>query len=285
MDKQQHHQGRLANAITQAWIPVAVIVAWFVASMGSTDAYWPPLTRILDAMVTGFTTGTLGEDLAFSFANYFLGLAAALVVALALGILIGEIELLRKALMPFLDFARATPHVAFVPVIILTFGLGAGPKVFLIAFGCLWPILLNTIEGIRQIPPSVHEAARAYKIPLHLRITKVILPGALPQIVVGFRVAISIGIVMLLVSEMFGAEKGIGYFIVKSGAAFSIPETWAGTIIIGVIGYLLSLLFSLAEHRMLRWHHREESIGRTPPVAATAPLIPALQGADTASGK
>jgi ABC-type nitrate/sulfonate/bicarbonate transport system permease component len=278
MDEQNtRRQPPLANILTQAWLPLAIVAAWFAVSAGSANPYWPPLQKILESLGTGFAAGTLWSDLAFSFTNYFLGLAAAFVAALALGILVGEVELLRKAFMPFLDFARATPHVSFVPVIILAFGIGAGPKVFLIAFGCLWPILLNTIEGIRTIPASIHESSRAYRIPLRLRIFKIILPGALPQIVVGVRVAISVGIVMLLVSEMFGAEKGIGYFIVQSGANFAIPETWAGTIVIGVIGYLLSMAFAVLEKRLLRWHHRDLPQEKKQPKAGAARPAPAAK--------
>ncbi|GAA3755884.1 ABC transporter permease [Microbacterium kribbense] len=266
----------LVRLLTICWLPVLLVAAWFVVSANSTDVFWPPLATILDELVTSFTAGTMWSDLGYSFTNYFAGLAIALVVAMAIGILVGEVTVLHKTLMPFLDFARATPHVSFVPIIILGFGIGAGPKIFLIAFACLWPILLNTIDGIRAVPASVHESARAFRIPLHLRILKVTLPGALPQIVVGVRIAISVGVVMLIVSEMFGADRGIGYFIVDTGANFAIASTWAGVILIGLIGYLLSQAFSLLENRLLRWHRQFVPSGKT---KASSPL----PGSDSAS--
>lgn len=280
-----------ATVLLQAWLPVALIAAWWFGSLGSTSPFWPPLAKIVGALGTSFATGAMWDNLAYSFGNYFAGLAIAFVVAIVLGVIIAEVEVLRRAFMPYLDFARATPHVAFVPVIILVLGIGALPKVFLIAFGCVWPILLNTIEGIRTIPPTIPETARSFRVPVLRRIVRVTLPGALPQIVVGVRVAITVGIVMLLVSEMFGAEKGLGYSIVESKANFALADTWAGTITIGVIGYLLSLLFHLLEGRLLRWYHRvapKEPAAPVSPgpagVGAGANAAASVPGADRVTG-
>lgn len=245
------------NFLLQAWLPVLLVVFWFVASIESKSIFWPPLTKIVDAFWKSLTKGTLLTDVIYSFTNYFIALAIALVVGLAIGTLIGLRPKLSKVLMPFLDFLRSTPPVVFVPIIILSLGIGPLPKILLIAFACTWPVLLNTVEGVRGIAPSVLESSRAYRIPVHLQVGKVILPGALPQIVVGVRVAITVGIVMVVVSEMYGSTQGIGYFILLSGQNFSVPATWAGTIFIGVLGYLITALYGLIEHRMLRWYRQD----------------------------
>lgn len=252
----------VASILLQAWLPVALIVLWFTASASSTSVFWPPLTAILGAMGDWAQSGGLWNDAVFSFVNYFLALFLSALLGIGLGIAIGLLPQLGKVLDPFLDFFRSLPIVVFVPIIILSLGIGREPKVFLIFLACFWPILLNTIVGVRSIDPGIFEASAAYRIPLRLRVTKVVLVGALPQIVVGVRLAITIGIVMLIVSEMYGATEGMGYFILQSAQRFQLASAWAGTLLIGVIGWVFTLLYAVVEHRLLRWYHQQD-VGST----------------------
>lgn len=249
--------GPVASILLQAWLPVALIVLWFVVSANSESVFWPPLTTILGALAEWAVEGSMWSDLVFSFGNYFAALALSIVVGLAFGVAIGMLPRVGQVLSPFLDFARTLPIVVFVPIVILTLGVGRGPKIFLIFLACVWPILLNCIEGVRAISPSVFETARAYRIPLRLRVQKVVLAGALPQIAVGVRLAVTIGIVMLVVSEMYGSTEGLGNFVLQSGQRFQLPRTWAGTIVIGVIGWAFTALYALLEHRLLAWTRQD----------------------------
>ncbi|WP_258934812.1 ABC transporter permease subunit [Nesterenkonia pannonica] len=215
------------SLLLQAWLPVSLIVLWFLLSASSTSAFWPPLTEILSAMGDWALSGELWNDAVYSFTNYFLALFLSLLVGLGFGIAIGLMPKVGRVLDPFLDFLRSLPVVVFVPIIILSLGIGREPKVFLIFLACVWPILLNAIVGVRSIHAGIFEASDAYRIPLRLRIPKVVLVGALPQIVVGVRLAITIGIVMLVVSEMYGATEGIGYFILQSAQRFQLSSAWA----------------------------------------------------------
>ncbi|WP_105972938.1 ABC transporter permease [Streptomyces geranii] len=242
--------------LRRLWLPALVFAVLLVATAGSTSFYFPPLTEVLGVLWTELLHGGLVGDLWFSLRNIVLGLALATVVGVGAGLVIGEIRTLRLATGPLLDFARATPTVGFVPVIILTLGIGSGPKVFLIFLGSVWPILLNTVSGVQAIGPAVHETARGYRIPWQLRLRRVTLPGALPQILAGIRVALSIAVVLMVVSEIYGSPVGLGNFILQSGSSFHVAETWAGTILIGVLGYLLSVLLLLVEHALLGWYHQ-----------------------------
>lgn len=262
------------RVLIHMWLPIVLIGAWFAVSAGSTSIFWPPLTTTLTALVESFTVGEMWSNLAFSLSNYLVGLCIAVVVGIAGGLIIGRLSLLRSAVMPLLDFARSTPQVSFVPVIILALGIGALPKILLISVACLWPILLNTVDGVTRLPASFDDTVRSYAIPLRLRIFKVFIPGALPSVVVGIRIAISVGIVMLIVSEMFGASQGIGYFITQSGQSFNMPATWAGTILIGFIGYALSATFAAFEHKLLAWHYQIDS------QPARSPSEPIVSNAD-----
>jgi ABC-type nitrate/sulfonate/bicarbonate transport system permease component len=217
-------------------------------------------------------------DLGYSLTNLFAGYLIGCAVAIVAGLVIGQSERLHLATRGLLTYARAIPQLAFVPVLILALGIGAAPKIFAIALGTLWPVLLNTIQGVRGISPAVGETTRAYRIPPSLRLRKVILPGASPQIFAGARVALAIAIIVTVVSEMYGSTKGIGFFVLQSGQRFAILDTWAGTLVIGVLGYVLSLLMLLVEHFSLGWYQRRtprRGIRRRRAAAATPQLAKA----------
>jgi sulfonate transport system permease protein len=246
----------LSRVLVQLWLPVAVVVILWFWTAGSTSFYFPPLQDMLGAMWTGLTEGELKSDLWYSLKNIVLGVAAAVVVGVFVGLVIGENRGLRRATAPLLDFLRATPTIAFVPVMILTFGIGSTPKVFLIFLGAVWPILLNTISGVAGINPAINETAFSYRIPWRLRLFKVTLPGAAPQVFAGLRVALQVAIVLMVVSEIYGSPIGLGNFILQSGSSFRVADTWGGTILIGILGYVLSVLLLVVDHWLLGWHYR-----------------------------
>jgi ABC-type nitrate/sulfonate/bicarbonate transport system permease component len=251
----------MKNALKQLWLPVLVIAAIFAVTAGSTSFYFPPFTDMLAAMGNGLAHGELLDDLWFSLKNILAGMALAIVAGVLLGLVIGERPTLRRATAPLLDFARATPTIAFVPVIILTLGIGAAPKIFLIFLGSFWPILLNTIGGVESINPAVLETARAYRIPWWLRLRRVMMTGALPQIFAGIRVALAVAVVLMVVSEIYGSPVGLGNFILQSGSSFAVADTWGGTILIGILGYALSLVLLACEYALLGWYHQRAPRG------------------------
>lgn len=247
---------RVGRIATFVWLPVTLIVLAFVLTADSTNIYFPPATYVVDTIVRGFTEGQLGTDLAYSMVNFFVGYAIAAVVGIIGGLYLGEHAAVRDAAQPLLNFVRALPFVALVPIFITALGIGAGPKIALIALGCLWPVLLHTTDGVRAIAPSILETSRSYRIRNGLRLRRVTLMGALPQIFAGLRIALSVGIVMVVVSEMFGSAEGIGYYILFSGQRFAIAETWAGTITLAAVGYLINVVFMWIEHVALGWYER-----------------------------
>jgi ABC-type nitrate/sulfonate/bicarbonate transport system permease component len=253
------------TAARQLWLPVVVVAALFAVTARSTNFYFPPFAQMLGAMWDGLVNGELVDDLWFSLKNILVGMALAIVAGVLLGLVIGERPALRRATAPLLDFARATPTIAFVPVIVLTLGIGAAPKIFLIFLGSLWPILLNTISGVENINPAVLETARSYRIPWRLRLRRVILLGALPQIFAGIRVALSVAVVLMVVSEIYGSPIGLGNFILQSGSSFAVADTWGGTILIGLLGYALSVVLLVFEYALLGWYHQRAPRSRATP--------------------
>ncbi|TJY69652.1 ABC transporter permease [Arthrobacter sp. CAU 1506] len=245
---------QLGRLLEQVWLVAVLAAAWWFLSANSTSVYFPPLSKIMQSLVSGFTTGTMMRDVVFSLSNILIGIAVATVLGVAVGILIGELERLRQVLDPFLQFVRSVPQSALIPIVIGALGIGQAPKIYMIAFACFWPVLLNTIDGVRSIAPEVRDMAKSYRIPTTLRIRRIVLPAALPQIVAGVRVSLAVGVVIMVVSEIFSAVAGIGHYINMAGSSFDISGAWAGTLLVGALGYLLSVSFILFEKGTLRWY-------------------------------
>ncbi|MFT4083518.1 MAG: ABC transporter permease [Nocardioides sp.] len=237
-------------------VPIAVFAIVWIATANSRSVYFPPLSTVLQALLDGVRDGDLLGDLGYTLRNLAFGFLIAVGAGATLGLLIGVHTHARDVLMPTLTFFRSMPQVAFIPAIILTLGIGAMPKVLLIAFATFWPILLNTINGVRSINPAILEVSACYRIRWTLRLRKVMLPGALPQFLAGLRVAVAVGLVMVVISEIYGSAQGIGYFILKSSQNFAVADTWAGTILIGIVGYLISLGLLGLEYLLLGWYEQ-----------------------------
>ncbi len=235
-------------------VPIVLIAAWWLASAHSTNFFWPPLREIVDSFGGTWFHGRIGSDVLPSVGRLLAGYLLALVVGVGLGVAIGSIRWLRALLEPVLEFFRAIPSPVLVPILMLFAGIGTGMKVLVIVSGCIWPILLNTVEGVRGLDEVLVDTARCYRIRPHTRLVHVVLRGASPQIAAGARQALSLGIILMVISEMFAANNGLGYAIVQFQRSFSIPQMWTGIILLGLIGNILSLIFRIIEFRALRWY-------------------------------
>lgn len=246
---------RLLVTLAEAlWLPVLLFALWGWVSADSSSIYFPPLSKIIALTWQDIAHGPLPRFMLFSLGNLAAGLALAIVLGMGLGLALGLSPTALRLADPILQFFRAMPKVALVPLFIGALGIGALPKIYSIALGCVWPILLNTIDGVRGVDEGLLDMARAYRIPLRQRLARVVLPAAAPQIVAGVRVALSVGVVVMVVSEIYGSQQGVGYYVLNASRAFDVAQTWGGTLLIGLIGYALSTAFVMAERWILRWH-------------------------------
>jgi ABC-type nitrate/sulfonate/bicarbonate transport system permease component len=246
-------------------LPALLVTVWWVASAGSTDVYWPPLRTILEAFPDVWTAERLRGDVLPSVLRLAGGYALAAVVGVGLGTAIGSYRRVRAVCEPVLEFLRAVPPPVLVPVIMLFAGIGDTMKVTVIAVGCVWPVLLNTVEGVRAVDPVMAETARSYGITGAARLRKLVLRSASPQIFAGLRQALSIGIILMVISEMFAASNGLGFTIVQFQRGFAIPDMWTGILVLGLLGFLLSVVFQWVERRVLGWHHGLRASARRSP--------------------
>lgn len=247
-------RGRTVLVVTELAVPVAAIVLWWTLSAGSNSLYFPPLSKIVTSLRQIWLFDHFTTDALPSLGNLAVGLLLAAAIGVGAGVLLGLLPVIGDALTPPVEFLRAIPGVALLPAALLLFGLGPSMKIALIAYAAVWPILLNTIDGVRSVDPVVLDVANAYRLKRIDRLFRIVLPSASPAIVAGMRTSLSIGITVIIFSEMFGSTSGIGFQILSAQRNFAVPDMWAGIILLGIIGYLLNVAFRGFEHVVLRWH-------------------------------
>jgi ABC-type nitrate/sulfonate/bicarbonate transport system permease component len=242
------------TVVTVLGLPVVLVALWWTVSADSDSFYWPPLSEIIGSFRETWFTGRFTEHVLPSLRRFATGYGLALVLGIGLGVAIGSIRNLRATLEPVLEFFRAIPPPILVPVLMLFAGLGDGMKVLVIISGCVWPILLNTVEGVRGIDEVLRDTAMSYRLGARRRLVHLVLRAASPHIAAGGRQALSIGLILMVISEMFAANNGLGFSIVQFQRSFAIPEMWTGIILLGLIGVVLSLLYRIVESRLLAWY-------------------------------
>lgn len=245
-------------------LPMLLLVSWYVLSADSTNFYLPSLRSILTAFGATWTPAELRADVLPSVLRLLAGYGLAVVIGVGLGVVIGGHARIRAAVEPVMEFFRAIPPPVLVPVIMLFAGIGDAMKVIVIVTGAVWPILLNTVEGVRAVDSVLADTARIYRITGGARLRHLVLRGASPQIVIGMRQALAIAVVLMVISEMFAPINGLGFSIVQFQRTFAIPEMWSGIIVLGLLGFALSVLFTIAERRILGWYHGLRRTQRRP---------------------
>lgn len=250
------------RVLTVAALPIALVAAWWFATAGSTSFFFPPLQRIVEVFPETWFEGRIGRDVVPSMTRLLSGYAVAVILGVSIGVLAGTSRSLRAAIEPPLEFLRAIPPPVLVPVLILIAGRGTEMKITVIAIGCVWPVLLNTIEGVRGLDLVLRDTAAAYRMSWLTRLRTMVLRGASPQIFAGCRQALSIGLILMVISEMFAATNGLGFTTIQFQRSFAIPEMWSGIIMLGIIGVVLSLIFRLVETRVLSWYFGQRDAER-----------------------
>jgi ABC-type nitrate/sulfonate/bicarbonate transport system permease component len=236
-------------------VPVALLVAWQAWTVHADSQYFPRLSTILVQFREMWLFSQFGTHVVPSLERIVLGFGIAVVVGIALGIPLGLSRWGRLAAMPHIEFWRAIPPPALLPIsVVLLHSIGNVQKVSFIAFFCVFPILLNTIDGVRGIDPTLIDTARSYGVRGTERIRRIVLPAAMPQIAAGMRISLALAVIIMVVAEYFSSTSGVGYVLLISKNTFQMGPMWAAIVLIGLLGYLLGLLFAIAERHFLAWH-------------------------------
>jgi ABC-type nitrate/sulfonate/bicarbonate transport system permease component len=235
-------------------LPLVLLGLWALSALLAPNRYFPAPWRIAEAFVKTWVGESFFVDVLPSIGRLLIGLALAIVIGIAVGLLIGSVRWLRQFVEPVFEFFRAVPPPMLVPLLALTLGIGDTAKIAVIVAGAVWPILLNTVEGVRAVDTVQRETATSYQLSTLQRVIFLTLPSAGPQIMAGIRQSLSIGIILMVISEMTNSSSGLGLRITFFQQNFQIPEMWSGIILLGFIGIALAVLFQIAEHFVLGWY-------------------------------
>jgi NitT/TauT family transport system permease protein len=234
---------------------LALLALWeVVPRLGLTDpTFLPPFSDVIGAGWQLAQSGELYDDVAASLLRALSGFLISVVLIVPLGLAVGWYARLGDLLNQFIEVCRNTAPLALLPVFILLLGIGEFSKITMVIYSCAWPLLLNTIAGVKQVDPLLIKSARTMGATPQQLFRKVILPAALPTIFVGIRLASASAMLVLVASEMVGAKAGLGYLIIYSQYSFLIPQMYFGILGITVIGLTFNAVLEALEGRLMRW--------------------------------
>ena len=236
-----------------------VIGLWeFLSATGSVNALLLPTpVAVFQAAVMMTKNGTLPIDTAVSLGRVLVGFLAALVIAVPLGVLMGLSRVVYDAINPLIEVVRPVPPIAVIPIAMLWFGIGESSKIFLIAYGAFFPILLNTIAGFRAIDPVHIRAVQSLGATRWQIIRHVVMLSAFPYIVVGARLGMAMGFIVLVAAELIAADAGLGFLIQDARQHFMTDQIFVGIIAIGIVGLILNQSLLVLEQRIVPWRFIE----------------------------
>lgn len=222
---------------------------------------WPAVSSILQALGTGFSAGGWGAVFGSSLARMAAGFALAALAGIGLGLLLGASATLYRIANPTLEIFRVLPSPAIVPPLIFLLGVDDALKVVVIAIAAFFPILLNTLSGVKAADPVHLLVARTFRVSRRRVLLGIQLPSALPYVFAGCRISLGIALIVTVVTEMIAGSEGVGYYIVSMQYAMRAGDMYAAILLLSAIGYLLNRLFLAVERRAIRWAHRAEAHG------------------------
>jgi NitT/TauT family transport system permease protein len=234
---------------------VVVVGAWEILARTvlTNRLFFAPPSEVALAAMHLWQTGELQRHIWVSFSELIYGVLIAIFVGTAIGIVVGVSQRVREYTEIYITALYATPLVAVAPLLILWLGIGMASKVAVVFLTAVFPILINTVSGVRATEALLIEVAQSFCATRGQIIAKVMLPSALPFVLTGIRLAIGRGIVGVVVGEVFGSQAGLGFLILTSGQTFDVPTLFTGIITLAIAGVGLTFAAQLFERRALRW--------------------------------
>ncbi|HEV8641405.1 MAG TPA: ABC transporter permease [Methylomirabilota bacterium] len=244
--------------------------AWATASLLLPLLVWEALPRLLPlprgarlffatpseiavALVGLLRGGELQQHFTVSALEFLIGLGLSVAVGLPLGVLLGRVRWLDDLFDPFVTALNATPRIVWLPLLMLWFGIGVWSKVMIVFLGAVFPLLVNTYEGVRNADPVLVNVVRSFGGSEWQVARMVVLPGALPYVVAGLRLAIGRAILGVVVGEFFGASRGLGYMIAAAASSYRADVMFAGVLVLMALSLALTFSVKAVEARLTRW--------------------------------
>ncbi len=244
---------------SRRWVGLVVfIVLITLAEVGTQTGFISALTlpRPSDVLATFgelYQSGLLFKHLAPSLTRLAVGAALGASIGISVGIMIGLFSYVRAGLVPLVAAIFPIPKIALLPLFVIWFGIDEGSKYALIAFGTFTPTVVATFGAVDNVDRTLIRMGQSFGLSWFSIVRKIVLPGAMPGILSGLRISLSIAIILLVAAEMLGAEYGIGAYILEAGSLYDLERLFAGVVILSVLGVLVSTAIGLCERHLLAW--------------------------------
>jgi len=245
---------RLRWLALELFTPIALIALWWWRSSGSKAPYFPPLSAIVSDFRAIYIWHGLRTDVAYSLGHFAVGFAFGVSLGFVTGVVLGLSARVRRNVAPVTEFFRAMPIVAIIPIGLVMVGPGLILEAGLIALGSTWAVMLNTADGVRGVDPIVVETARSYGLTRAQQLRTIIVPAAMPQVLAGVRVAVGLGVTVMIVANMFVSTEGLGAQVAIAQETFQIKDAWAGILMIAIVGIAITAVYTVIHNRLLAWH-------------------------------
>lgn len=254
--------GRLRALPYRAWgvlLLVGLLALWQVSAQCCvSSSNWPPVSEILKALAAGLADGELAQVFGSTLWRMAAGFAIGSAAGVVLGIAMASFPLADAALRSLVELLRPIPMPAIVPPLILLLGIDHAMKVFVVSFACFFPVLVNTVGGVRAVDPTALDVARTFQVGRLRALATVVLPASLPFILAGMRTSLAIALIVSVVAEMIAGSEGIGFYIMTMQYAMRPTDMYAAIFLLAALGYALNLAFLSIERRLLHWWQRGE---------------------------
>jgi ABC-type nitrate/sulfonate/bicarbonate transport system permease component len=257
---------RFESTILGSGTIVLLLLVWqflpdFIPMKAGTKLFFTVPSHIAGTLWDMFATGSIWKPLGVSASAFAIGLSMAIVVGLPLGVLLGRSATLNAMVDPFITAFNATPRLVFLPLLMLWFGIGIWSKVAVVFLGALFPLLINTYEGVRNADKLLINVVRSFGAGEWDIARLVVVPNSLPFIIVGLRLAIGRAVLGVVVSEFFGSQDGLGVVMVRAASQFKVDIVFAGLIVFAALSLIMTGLVKLIEDRLTRWRPQHSNAG------------------------
>lgn len=238
----------------------ALLLLWEVSARGWVSSpNWPPVTQIIMAGKNAIVSGELPQVFLSSLGRMLAGFAAGALLGVAVGLCMGRFRFINAALDMLVELVRPIPIPAIVPPLILLLGIDTTMKVFVVAFATFFPVLVNTISGVRSVDRTALDVARTFQVSSSRTLLQVVLPASMPYIMVGLRTSLALALIVTVIAEMIAGSEGIGYYIMTMQFAMRADEMYAAILMLAIVGYLLNQGIVRIEKGVLHWFQRAPS--------------------------
>jgi len=235
--------------------PLIILFIWKIVTFFGfvKSVILPSPESIIQALIFELQNGYLIKNIVVSIFRVFSGFAIALIIGIPLGLLMGWFKGVRKFFDGLIEILRPIPPIAWIPLAILWFGIGELSKIYVIAYGAFFPIVLNSILGVKSIDSNLLKLAKSMNLKGFKLFKEVIFPGSLPSIFTGLRIGLGVGWMCLIAAELIAAQSGLGYMIEESRLLLLTSRVILGMLIIGLLGFLSDRLIRFFEKRLIHW--------------------------------